>query len=358
MSLFWKSISRSTVRHAVPNASRWMSSSGTTVRAWTKEEDHMLLQLRELGVPYKQIADRLGRSYPAVGSRAHDLRRSAQRSKRHHSCDTQKSWSEEETSTLKNLRAEGKRWKEIASVLGRSVPSVFTAFERRVGRKGLCLADSSRTTEDDAKLMAMRTSGSSLLDARVPRPAPSWLFTKEEDELLLRLKVDEKKSWHQIHQAFKGSRGLLALEGRFTNLQTKTLSDRLPRHREPWTENDIAKLRQLVDSSTPRKSIALQLGRSFSAVRRAIETHVVKEGRSSAVPWSPEEDAILLHHRRDLHKSFPEIAADVGRTASACFLRYSKVLRYRFPESPGESTGNNEHVALNDKSTTLDKSGS
>lgn len=360
------------------NAGRCLSSSANALAAWTKQEEDLLLQLRELGVPYREIANRLGRSSGALALQVVALRQRGQVPKQHRAnVTTGKPWSEEETSALTSLRAEGKSSKEIALVLGRSIASVRRALSiSSQALKDLSRTGSPWTAEDDTTLMAMRTNGSSwimfgsalrrtaqgvcsrwhLLKGGHRRADSAWFFTREEDELLLRLKVDEKKTWHQIVLAFNGSKDLPSLKNRFSNLQTTTLTDRVPQARKPWTETDITKLRQLYDSSATRSSMALQLGRSKAAVINALRSHILKEIRRAPVPWSPEDDSTLLHRKQELHQPYREIAAALGRTARACEFRYNAVLKYRFLMSPG--TEMNALEALDDKTTPVEQPGS
>ncbi|EME86895.1 uncharacterized protein MYCFIDRAFT_172589 [Pseudocercospora fijiensis CIRAD86] len=376
MSIVWNCISRPFLRHArrqpyhhnwlpttqmlqnhynpVLNASRWLSGTANAFAAWAKDEVDLLLQLREMSVPYRDIAERLGRAQRAVMSQASRLRREEQRAKGCVAGLTLKYWSKEELSTLKDLRANGRTCKEIAAVLDRSIPGIRGALARqRVASNDQSRTNSLWTTEDKATLMAMRNDGCSwaMVASALKRSTGSvmlWshlrcdvnltrrFFTKEEDELLLRLKVDEKKSWGQIALAFENSRGINHLRDRFRNLQTTALAGRSPATQRPWTENDVATLRQLVSSSATYASIALQLGRSRSAVCGAIKLHQFKEARIRRVLWSPEQESALFHYRRDLCMSFPEIAAILGRTEVA----------HRSRISPDTTIEKNEHEAL------------
>ncbi|KXT08551.1 hypothetical protein AC579_10239 [Pseudocercospora musae] len=400
MSLVWKCISWPILRHAcsqpchnnwlprtqklrarctpVLNASRELSGDASAGAAWAKEEDDLLLQLRELGVPYGEIAERLGRSVSAVTNHRCELKWRRRKPKQRVAGLARKSWSKEEKSTAHDLRAKGKSNAEIAVALNRTTSSVSSLFARE--RKPLydwSRAHTPWTTDEDAILTSMRANGysSSMIGLALRRgrkagydrwrllknydhplqPSPS--FTKEEDELLLRLKLDERRSWIQIALAFKDEKSRDQLRKRFLYLRTTTLANTPPRKPRPWTEDEIVTLRQLRSESVDHITIALRLGRSAYAVANAIKRHISKGRRRAQARWSTEEESVLLHHRREHLTPYSEIAAILGRTVDACETRYSK-LKFRSATSSDKVTGKNEHVALEGKTTPAGQAGS
>lgn len=90
-------------------------------KAWTKEEDELLLLWREQGLTAREMRSRLynQRTLAAIKSRIHQI-----------APVIRKKWTEEEIKLAYQLREEGKSDKYIAKVLGRTVSAVSSFFTR------------------------------------------------------------------------------------------------------------------------------------------------------------------------------------------------------------------------------------
>lgn len=87
-------------------------------KRWTKEEDELILRMREEGFTYKEISARLvGRSDSATKNRLATISPT----------NLRRRWEEDEIKLAFKLREEGHSNKYIAKVLGRT-PSAVSGF--------------------------------------------------------------------------------------------------------------------------------------------------------------------------------------------------------------------------------------
>lgn len=88
-------------------------------RTWTDEEIQQLINLKNEGLTYKKIAQKLNKTRDSVHSMYKQLKK-----KGFNKTIFQKFWTEEEIQTLINLRNEGKQIKEIAKILNKTPEAV------------------------------------------------------------------------------------------------------------------------------------------------------------------------------------------------------------------------------------------
>lgn len=95
---------------------------------WTSYEDNQLIQFNQLGWSYEDMGRKLNRSEKACMKRLERLRTKGgiEMKQRH----VQKNWVEEEVQALLLLRQQGLSWSKIGEKMGRSAGSVRDKWER------------------------------------------------------------------------------------------------------------------------------------------------------------------------------------------------------------------------------------
>ena len=215
-----------------------------------------------------------------------------------------------------------------------------------------------------------------IIFAPAPRPPQGW--TDEEDDLLLKLREEEKLEWDKIADSFPG-RTARAMERRFTHLarkltqqkrhrqnkKSKQRKDQITRMFSKYTTHEdeqLIKLREVDKLSWA--DIALRLpGRNAMALQKRYvrelayrnqelgedplvedENGVLRRVRMKHSRFSREEDDMLLHARNDLGLDWKEIELKMpGRKWQSLESRFqyvtkgfSRHLRYKDAEAtPG-----------------------
>lgn len=112
---------------------------------WTQEEVTTLIRMRGEGHQFADIASTLGRTLPSV-------RNAAIKHSPH--ATVSGAYTQEDMDTLNRMRREKRTFTEIANVLGRTCRAVESKFYHGPNRRGFLPAD-------DTKILELRTSGMS-----------------------------------------------------------------------------------------------------------------------------------------------------------------------------------------------------
>lgn len=100
----------------------------------------------------------------------------------------------------------------------------------------------------------------------------------------------------------------------------------------PWTLEETDTLEQLQHAGMERKDIAERMGRSTSSIDAKIR-YSQGMAKQMRVFWTEEEDIRLLQMRSE-RLGWRLISAALGRSTSACQLRYSNSLKYETAHTP------------------------
>ena len=202
---------------------------------WTPEEEELLVELRDgLGLPWNDIDQHFpNRAWKALERKYYQLKRGRPAPK----TILDESWTPEEYDQLMALKEEGKSWKEIA--------------EAMPGR-------SQKALESRYRFWTRRTQG-------IPTPTKRGFkeFSREEDELLLKL-GETDMSWKEKAKRFNG-RSKASLRSRYRRI----LPPEQPRSRK-WTLQEEEQLIEAVKSDMTLAEIAERIGRSDEAVRKRV----------------------------------------------------------------------------------------
>jgi DNA-binding CsgD family transcriptional regulator len=94
------------------------------MRSWTGREEGALRRMRKQGRTYKEIGRVLGRSANSVKKKAQSMLLARPRDKRVITSYAERAWSTAEEEELMKLKQQGLSYKQIAGKLGRSIGSV------------------------------------------------------------------------------------------------------------------------------------------------------------------------------------------------------------------------------------------
>jgi hypothetical protein len=99
---------------------------------WSAGQDHTIIELRSLGIAWKDIASRLGRTVEACCTRYRVIVPQEQRKRNSKFIR----WSEDDVTTLKSLIDEGRSPQQIASFMGKNLQSIYSKIQqlRQPGR--------------------------------------------------------------------------------------------------------------------------------------------------------------------------------------------------------------------------------
>ena len=202
---------------------------------WTPKEEELLIELRDgRRLPWNEIDQHFpSRGWKALRAKYYQLKRGRPAPK----TILDRSWTPEEYDQLMTLKKEGKSWKEIAEAMpGRSQESLESRYQS----------------------LTRMTRGT-----RTPTKTGFKEFTQEEDELLLELgKTD--MPWKDRAKRFDG-RSISSLKSRYLKL----LPPEQPRSRR-WTRREEEQLIEAVKSDMTLAEIAEQIGRSYEVVRKRV----------------------------------------------------------------------------------------
>ena len=199
-----------------------------------------------------------------------------------------------------------------------------------------------------------------IIFAPAPRPPQGW--TDEEDDLLLKLREEDKLEWDKIAESFPG-RTARAMERRFTHLarkltqqrslrknkKSKKRRDQITRMFTKYTTHEDEQLIQLREvEKLSWADIALKLpGRNAMALQKRYvrelayrnqelgedplvedENGVLHRVRMKYSRFSREEDDMLLHARNDLGLDWKEIELKIpGRKWQSLEGRYQYITK-------------------------------
>ncbi|MBQ9193962.1 MAG: hypothetical protein IJ156_09615 [Bacteroidales bacterium] len=110
------------------------------------------------------------------------------------------------------------------------------------------------------------------------------------------------------------------------------MKQRYGRFNEPWTEDEVAELRQMAGDGVPRSEMASQLGRSPNAVRMKLQSLGLYMPQPAARPWTEDDERRLV----DLYRSgtsFADLATAFGRSERAILTRLVRLRAAFLPET-------------------------
>ena len=114
-----------------PKKRRRKSAAGASCHAWTEEATDRLIELHRQGLPYSDIAARIGVTKNSVTSKVQRLIEEGVLAPR----KDQGLWPDEDIERMFALRAQGKTWGEIADKLGRKITACHLMYRREKERR-------------------------------------------------------------------------------------------------------------------------------------------------------------------------------------------------------------------------------
>lgn len=93
----------------------------------------------------------------------------------------------------------------------------------------------------------------------------------------------------------------------------------------PWLDDELARLRELVAANVGNVEIAKALGRSVLSVKSKINRLGMPARIKIQKAWPPEETAQLLRLRDECRLGWNEIAKRLGRPSGTCYSKYTYV---------------------------------
>jgi len=114
--------------------------------------------------------------------------------------------------------------------------------------------------------------------------------------------------------------------------QYEALRARFSKFNEPWTEDEVAELRQMAADGLPRNQMASQLGRSPGAIKIKLQSLGLYVPKPAAKPWTRMDDDALVELYRD-GASFATLAATFGRSENAIITRLVRLRAGLIPKA-------------------------
>ena len=97
---------------------------------WTAEKEEKLIQMYNLGARYEEMAKEFGKSRGGISARIQKLADQGRVKLR----NNPREWTEEDLALMKEMRAEGKSFGEIADRLGRGYKACSEQYRRTYGK--------------------------------------------------------------------------------------------------------------------------------------------------------------------------------------------------------------------------------
>lgn len=226
--------------------------------------------------------------------------------------DNSRFWTPEEIDTLKRLHGQGMKPREMVShIPRRSLSSIKSKFNLMYGKFRGWLPG------EEELLVASLQAGLSVaaIQAQLPNRTRAAVnsaiqrlqagsmgskiipWTADERRQLIELRSDhtlyEIHAAHFPHRTYRGIRKELS---RLT-VRSPSATDIRLRILRPWTQDDIDKFRDLHTQRVEKREICQILDRHPAALSRKSEELGLKlkhSKRQRPIPWTEEEDAILL----------------------------------------------------------------
>lgn len=243
----------------------------SSFRRWKREEIHRLERFYEAGLTVREIARRLGRTKPAVASKAREMGLVSRNARR--------DWDATETERALTLAAKGHSAREIAALLGRS----RIAVKEKLRHVGFGRAAAQPWTA--VEIETLKTA----LAARMP--------VRRVAEL--------------VGRSASACRSKAKLLGIATDIEGA----------RPWSKDEHSLLRALYARGVAPKKIASRLGRSL----RSVYTEASKIGATGRLRrrWLPEDDRRLAELAGRV--SFAEASRILGRSYGSVARRATKL---------------------------------
>lgn len=286
-------------------------------KAWTQEED---AYLRE---HYRQKSDEtlavaIGHTAGAVQDRRFKLGL------------TRRKWSAEDVEYLQDAWGSTSI-SGIAKNLGRSVESV----KQKADKLGLgTFLNAGELVTFNQVIQAVTGGSGSYSWLREKWARHGFPFRKKKviNNRFLMVDIDDFWKWAEQHQDIldfaKFEEYALGGEPAWAKKKRRRDHQAQRRNARPWTPEEDQRLRHMLEAHKfTLDEIAEDLSRREGAIRRRIDTLGIKERpiRNPGKWWTQSEiDTLLWMHREG--SSFEEIAARIGRSASACRGRYERLL--------------------------------
>lgn len=224
--------------------SNWTRSCGRPrSQRWTEAEKVALASMREAGAKNREIAERLGKTLPAVASQAQYMGPAIPARSRRAPC---RPWTDAEKEVLVSMREAGATGLEIAEKLGKSEAAV----KGQVKYSRLTKATRSRwTSADDAVLLSMNSSGEKrrAIAERLGRSEPSIHARIQHLEI-------QRRTYEPCDEKLEAT--LKKLHSEFSNAQIGRFIGATAR----WVENQYTRLGMTRDRATVAQRWAANLG--------------------------------------------------------------------------------------------------
>ena len=286
-------------------------------KRWTEEED-AYLRAHYRKQSDEEMAAAIGRQPGGVQDRRFKLGL------------TRWKWSEEDLEYLQEAWGSTSI-SGIATKLGRSVESI----RQKANRLGLGTFINSGELVTFSQVVQAVTGGiGSYGWLRQKWSRYDFPFRKKKviNSRFLMVDIDDFWKWAEQHQDILDFAKFeeYALGGEPAWAKKKRSRDYQEQHRNarPWSLDEDLRLRHMLEAQKfTLDEIAADLHRREGAIRRRMDTLGIRERpiRNPGKWWTQSELDTLLRMHKD-GSSFEEIAARIGRSASACRGRYERTL--------------------------------
>ena len=103
----------------------------STMTVWTEDMMEQLITLHRAGLPFSEIANKIGVSKSAIGSKVRTLVEQEVLKPRIQEI----AWSQEDVDRMFQLRAEGKTWGEVSDKLGRKITACHNKYCKELEKR-------------------------------------------------------------------------------------------------------------------------------------------------------------------------------------------------------------------------------
>lgn len=306
---------------------------------WTYDEEQLLLKLRqEQEMPWGEMIEYFpGRTWRGIQTKYHDLTGTKQKRLKE-----LRAWTDEENEILLDLRKAGKSWEEIDKVLpGRSVVAIMMHYAYLKKDKKAPKSVSRRFSAEEDKLLL------ELAEADVPmKERVKYFDNRTASSLYGRLsKIKPTKGQRKIRKNFSAEEDKLLLElaeagvlpeervkyfdSRTASSLNSRLSRLIPTNRQgKFSPKENNLLIEALKKGKTLEEIAQSLGRSVRAVR-ARTKKLEKSNRIDPVPQLvkgrdyTDAEFDLMHEMYRKGMSWEDIATEYFPGRSGASLKVS-----------------------------------